>query len=378
GAGTCPPDARWVAGSRPWPVGMDRETAPASLQWLAGSGYVVMRDHARDDWAMFDVGDIAHGVPTDDLASAAHGHADLLGFELLAAGAPRLIDPGFVTYNGPVAWHRHFRDTHAHNALVVDDRSQATYRGRLTWSHGATARLTHAVGGEVFTYVEGAHDAYVRGDLRVSHARALLWVRPGVWIVIDRLTGTGTHVLDRFFHFAPGQATARPHGARGAEVNGVALRVDCLEADVDCRLSTGAPEPDGGWVATHYEEKVPAAVLRARVRRDVPTTLVTLLAADAGDGPHWDVTSPTPRLVWPDGRALVLRGEDSDGQALESDAHCAAVLLAADGRPTAAIGIGATRLAWCGRTLYTATSPTDVLLHEAGGTLVPGPAQVLR
>ena len=47
----------------------------------------------------------------------------------LGVRQPLLVDPGFWTYNGSAEWHRYFRETEAHNTVVVDGRSQAEFRG---------------------------------------------------------------------------------------------------------------------------------------------------------------------------------------------------------------------------------------------------------
>ncbi len=378
-AGPCPADARWVIGARPWPAS-SAPAAQSELLALNASGYTILRDTERAHWLLFDTGDIAHGVPEDDEVSAAHGHADLLAFELTAAGRPRLVDPGFLTYNGPVEWHRYFRDTHAHNALVIDDESQARYRGRLKWSHGATARRTCALAADAFAYVEGEHDAYRRGSHQVTHARGIVWARPDTWIVLDWLTGEGDHLVDRYFHFAPGETTAHASGAWGAFENGVALGVHALEHDAECTLLCGGDAPDAGWVATRYEQKVPAAVLRIRARRPVPGVVATLLTASDGTAaPTWRREDGGLRIGWPDGGALLLAwaGDAAHGP-LDTDARCAATAISADGSITAALMVHGTRLAYAGRSLYTTPAPADVVLAPAGTGMVPVQAHILR
>ena len=148
-AGPFPPDAAWLLGLEGWKKYESlQDTAPKdNSKVLPKSGYCIMRTgwDRQSHYLSFDCGDIAAGVPKGDIASAAHGHADALSIEVAAYGVPILVDPGFYTYNGDEQWHRYFRETEAHNTIVVDGCSQAEYRGRLKWSHAPDTKLHHAI-----------------------------------------------------------------------------------------------------------------------------------------------------------------------------------------------------------------------------------------
>jgi hypothetical protein len=282
-AGPFPPDAAWMIDSRAWRryEGMMPANPSELSVALPDSGYCVM----RSDWdpqahfALLDCGPIAAGVRSDDIASAAHGHADALAIEVAPHGTPVLIDPGFCTYNGEPEWHRYFRETAAHNALVVDGGSQATFAGRLRWSNAPAVCLEDWVSTGVLEYAAGSHTGYTRLPEGVWHRRALIFARPDYWIVRDELIGEGEHDVDRYFHFAP--VLIEPDGAlpgvHAVSAAGPGLSVLPLERAAQRLLIEGGEQPDQGWIAPGYERRLQAPVLKAGMRVRLPIAIHTLL-----------------------------------------------------------------------------------------------------
>ena len=105
-------DVLWLFGHN----GLERYTA------LNGTPPTVDHHHftktgcaiGRTNWSSdahyyrFDCAEIADGIFRDEVRSAAHGHADILGFELTAYGKNFIVDPGFHNYRGKVEWHQYF------------------------------------------------------------------------------------------------------------------------------------------------------------------------------------------------------------------------------------------------------------------------------
>ncbi len=302
-AGAFPPDLVWLVGAEGWEQyqRLD-EIEPAETSGaLPGSGYYVMRSgwDSQAHYLLFDCGEIAAGVPEDDQPSAAHGHADALSLELAAYGKPLLIDPGFYTYNGDLAWHRYFRETAAHNTVVVDDKAQAEYRGRLKWSHAPRTRLERWVHTGPFDYVEGYHEGYTRLPTPVVHRRAIAFLKPDLWLIRDELTGAGSHQCDRYFHLAPGSRlyvaqdpTIHLQGAENVHLTLCPVETEGLEI---ARFQNGEA-PDEGWVAVGYERKVRAPVLRYRMTGQLPLTLHMLLMASRERDIELDVVGTPVRL----------------------------------------------------------------------------------
>ena len=248
-AGTFPEDALWLLGPRGFETFTALAAAPAagSVQ-LAASGYVVMRSDrsSEADFVCFDCGEQAGGLRHDEVANAAHGHADCLSVIVWLGGRPVLVDAGFFTYNSDRKWERFFRETAAHNTIRVDRQDQARHLEKMAWSHAPRATLhswwcTADQGAAV-----GSHDGFQRMEHGILHWRAV-WLRSGGYVVIrDELRGLGAHHAELNYQLAPMTGTLA-NGAFLAEGEfEVRVRSDReLAATVAC----GGPEPQDGWVA---------------------------------------------------------------------------------------------------------------------------------
>ncbi len=176
------------------------------------AGYAVQRSgwdrEAR--WAFIDMG--AYG--------AAHQHEDKLHVSLYAHGTTFLVDPGISSYqHDPVV--RHFRNTHAHNTITINDAGQ---NRRATGDYARFCRSSRGsnlwAAGRGLDYAEGTYDQPYsrptggRGAVAAraaeaqllegfTHTRALVFVRPDYWLILDSVTGPGRQTIEALWHFAP-------------------------------------------------------------------------------------------------------------------------------------------------------------------------------
>lgn len=315
-AGSFPPDAAWLVGSEGWDryQTLTAEEPTETSKSLPESGYYVMRTgwDRQAHYLTFDCGEIASGVPKDDIPSAAHGHADALSIEVSSFGAAALVDPGFYTYNGDLDWHRYFRETEAHNTVVVDGWSQAEYCGRLTWSCAPHTALHYWVNSKSFDYVEGSHDGYTRLPQPVIHRRAVAFIKPDYWLVRDELMGDGEHQVDRYFHFACGEVVGdvEARAVRTQPAGGGGLAVLAVEkTGVAVEILQNGEKPSDGWLATGYEKRTRAPIARYRVRGRLPIALHTLLIPFRETQPDMqvDVQPVYGRVQSPVGQTVLVR-----------------------------------------------------------------------
>ena len=236
-----------------WLAGENSERRDAAL-WpssaLPASGYFVSRT-ARGDHLTVDAG--PHGF-----LNGGHAHADALSVTLTVAGRRLLIDPGTACYTINPAMRDRFRSTDAHNTLTVDGRPQSLPGGPFHWRTAAQASARDWQSTEGYDYFEGMHDGYAP----IVHRRAIL-SRPGCWIVIDRVTGTGRHRADIHWHLDPawsarhtGCCSVLAEHADGAVVSIAALAGSCelFRGDTDSTTL--------GWCAPVYGTVVPASTIR--------------------------------------------------------------------------------------------------------------------
>ncbi len=371
-AGAFPEEGVWLVGLS----GLDEYERlgacepPRTSRLLPDSGYAVMRTGWGPDahYLALDCGRLAAGVSEDDAPSAAHGHADALSIEVSGYGEPALVDPGFFTYNGDPEWHRYFRETAAHNTAVVDGRSQAEFRGRLTWSHAPRTALHHWMTSATIDYVEASHNGYERLPQPVRHRRSALFLKPDYWFVRDEFTGAGTHQLDRYFHFTPGELTCDPEAGvvTTRRASGETLALIPVEREgVETVILRNGPAPCDGWLGVGYEKKIAAPVVRYRTARPVPATLHTLVAPLRGPAcvpavepaaSHGHAPLAGAFVVTVGARRdLLLFGQDGDVRAVSktwvTDAHVAVVRLDERGEVAACALIGGSVLTADGATV---------------------------
>ena len=161
-------------------------------------GYYVMRDgwDKNANYLLFDCG--PHGSD-----NCGHAHADALAIEVGVNGKPMLVDPGTLTYTGSQKQRDMFRRSSAHNALLVDGESSSLPGGPFSWASIAKCEPLSWISERRFDFVEGRQDGYERLPEPVKHARSILFLKNDYWLIRDRLSSIGNHILALRFHFAP-------------------------------------------------------------------------------------------------------------------------------------------------------------------------------
>jgi uncharacterized heparinase superfamily protein len=201
-----------------------------------------------------------------------HGHADVLSFDLWAAGAGVLVDSGTYTYSADAVLRQALRGTAAHNTVRIDAQDSSRLgTGRWLWLIENDARPLGVRWRSTADCDEfaGSHTGYRRlGDL-VTHTRRIAFDKTRrVWRIEDAIDGQGRHLVELFFH--PGVAF---------EIDGGAVRLQAPRGDVIL-----VPPPEAtlrqqpGWISRGYGLREPARVLVYSVKARLPLTLSTSLA----------------------------------------------------------------------------------------------------
>jgi hypothetical protein len=260
-AGDALDSAAWLCG--PEVLHLERTPPRASSRAFPAGGFYVMR--TPEVSLIVDAGEVGmRGI-------GGHGHADVLSFELWAAGAAILVDSGTYTYSADAALRQVLRGTSAHNTVRVDGQDSSRLGdGRWLWLIENDARPLDVdwrsdEGCDTFV---GSHTGYRRLAEPVTHTRRISFdKRNCVWRIEDVIDGSGAHLIELFFH--PGVPCAIEEGG---------IRLRAPRADLillpppETRLHT---QP--GWMSRGYGLREPATVLVYTTRTRVPLTLRTCL-----------------------------------------------------------------------------------------------------
>jgi hypothetical protein len=228
-----------------------------------------------------------------------HAHFDMLSFDAYAYGRGLIIDPGRYTYGEDDGWRNYFKNTAAHNTIVVNGNNQVAYAG-------ASAEWLSM---PEFDYINAFHDAYTIRQQQVRHRRKVFFVKPDYWVIADVLTGNGSHKLDLYFHVDPALKSGlvfSPESQILSTQNFKLLPSNTLaEASIE-----------NGWVSFEYGKKVEAPVLKYNKNGFLPQTFENILYPFASGNPHISIeqigSSDAAGYVLPNDKAVMLKTNMSD------------------------------------------------------------------
>lgn len=237
------------------------------------AGHYVMRSGwAGDDrWLLFDAGPYGSG----------HQHEDKLHLMAYAYGRQLLLDAGVYMYDRS-RWRRYVLSTRGHNTIRVDGEDQNRRRVRDSWVLPIPFRPldNRWTSTPDFDLAVGRYDDGYgpQGAVRVRHTRAVLFVKPDYWVVVDMLdpADKAEHHYESLFHLGADAASV----VAGSHV----LTSNAREANMaiwpapsgELRVVKGIEEePVQGWARDPKWKPVPTAVLswKASGRNERATVL---------------------------------------------------------------------------------------------------------
>lgn len=254
------------------------------------SGYYVMRDKWGEDgqYLHFD------GAPY----GANHQHEDKLNFLLYAHGRQLIADPSIYAYSA-TELSRHFKSSRAHNTILIDGRGQArrfsnrselNRIGRNEWVSTPKFDFVSSEYLEGFVPTFGKNASADKVDKTPTQRRAIFYVKPGYWILCDRLQGKddARHTLEQLFQIAPLETpkSETPYTAGQIEVTGKAIVttdsglgniaiIPLTDAPHDISLHKGELGPAAGWWG--IEGEIPAWLANIKTETSLPTRMDAVL-----------------------------------------------------------------------------------------------------
>ena len=269
-------------------------TFPLAAFWLLGAqGYRQFRElqdvaNEARSFALPDAGYYAAQSASGTLLltcgceltrTNGHSHADVFGFELRIEGDRVLVDAGTYAYFPSRRWRDYFRSTAAHNTVVVDGQDQAAPRpdDHFGWKRFPRVRVHRWSASESQDVFDAEHDGYRRSHDAIVHRRRVLYVKPDYWVIIDDLLGSGEHLGELFFQFAPGELWLEGPGKAVARRRWGNLEIRQLAEDCEADIVAGGDEPIRGWISSGYGHKAPAPSLRFARRGALPFRFCSVL-----------------------------------------------------------------------------------------------------
>jgi len=239
--------------------------APISSAALPDTGYFISRSPGGSH-LVFDAG--PHGY-----ANAGHAHSDALAVTLTVAGTPLLIDPGTACYTADPGLRDRFRSSALHNTLVIDGREQSTAAGPFHWRSMADARCDSWRTNAAFDYVVGHHEAWHPFD----HHRHVFHLHDDVIVVVDVVSGTGSHEVLTSWHVDPSWLIyVDPQRALMLGSRRITWATSSGAADLTC----GDEGERTGWYSPMYGRVEPSSTLRVREHATLPYRLVSVFSLD--------------------------------------------------------------------------------------------------
>lgn len=278
----------------------------------ARSGYALLARGEGEQAAWLCLKDGAHG--------GGHGHPDKLNFVLYARGRIVSPDVGTARYGLPIqrGW---YRTTLAHNALIVDESSQANADARCL-AFGSELGVDYVVA--------DAGDIYVG----MKHYRSAALLDENLVVLIDQIEADQPHLLDLAYHqyglwegragdpWTPPEKDGYSYlrdakSLKSADPLSLATIQQGAKAAVHLAGGELTEAITATGVGAHSEDRVPMVIWRRQAKETAYAWAVALDGAPV-------------KLDW-------LPVRDADGGDLSRAVAAAAQVTAADGRQWALI-----------------------------------------
>jgi hypothetical protein len=230
-------------------------TAPYSSgsRLFENSGIAIMQ--AGETQLIADAGPMGAG-------GAGHSHADALSFVLWRGEEDLLIDAGTFTYVGDAKWRNWFRGTAAHNTIRIDSLDQAMPVGPFRWADKPEVRINEWRTDSAADFLDAV--CRYRG---LAHRRRILFAKPDTVLVVDEVSGAGSHLLEQFWHSG---VEVKQESPRSFLLGGAAR----LLLSQDAALEVGGAN---GWRSKVFGNKEPAAVISASKTQELPAVFATVI-----------------------------------------------------------------------------------------------------
>lgn len=185
-----------------WNIGFDSiekydkicSQAPTFLNAiLKDSGNFILRENQSENsnWLCFHNGYTGGG----------HAHADKLHFDLMIKGKDVLVDAGRYTYLNNTE-RRYLKSSKAHNVCLIDNKQYLQMTNQWGVKNPAPNVNYPYFDNEYCSLIGGGHFGYLKSKGSYIE-RQILYIKPDIYIIIDRFKSRLFHTYQQYFHFSP-------------------------------------------------------------------------------------------------------------------------------------------------------------------------------
>ena len=235
------------------------------------SGYCFMYDHEHQLKVSFDVGTIG------DHISAAHGHSDLLHFNLQLNGQSFIIDPGTYQYHSKdIFWRDYFRGISAHNCISINGENHAVMNNRMSWLGRPAVNIEEIELNNDLSFCAASHNAYAKFEVELRR-RVELNKKKRKIVIKDTLLKKNPEkaVMNFFLHFHPDVEIERSgkdkwdliaNGRKLSLYSGLLQQAEVVRGDDKIPF---------GWYSPGFGVRIPTSSLMIQDEFDETKTIVT-------------------------------------------------------------------------------------------------------
>uniref|UniRef100_A0A7C5P7W9 Alginate lyase family protein n=1 Tax=Thermodesulfobium narugense TaxID=184064 RepID=A0A7C5P7W9_9BACT len=212
--------------------------------------------------------------------ASSHGHSGVGNFELSIEGIDLILDSGTYKYNVSREERNYFRSTFAHNVLIVDSIPHDIPLKKFRWIGNSTVNRVWYNKSPVNFGVE--YDFPRFGFSKMRHRREFfLYNNDGFLVIIDFLSGRGTHLVEEIFHLSPLVERAEFYSDNSFECKIKDLRFSLVCGYSELSKSMKRYFMHGTiskhWFSPKYGVKVLAPTIIFQQRLRTPLLVITLL-----------------------------------------------------------------------------------------------------
>jgi len=228
------------------------ETTTISDTLLEYSGYYIHKSKSFS--TLFDFGGIGFKY------GAAHGHSDMLSFQLYVQNKPFFTDMGTFQYHKKEIWWRnYFRGIHSHNTASINQKHHSHMMSNMIWDP-----ISHA---ELLDHSLENDNLFCEAEFNFSknnkHNRMLIISGCDEISIIDTIIANPSTNFSVYFHLHPDCLTQISNdtvfeitNAKNKivlDISGDYSRLDTIEGDLSLPL---------GWYSSSYDRIEPTKVIR--------------------------------------------------------------------------------------------------------------------